>query len=212
MNILVLGGFLGSGKTTFLLKLAHYLTDRSNHQGSTKLAIIENEIGAVGIDSSILGSAGMQTRDLFAGCACCSLREELISTIREIREELDPETIIIESTGVGIPENIRQQIQEYLDIPVYVIVLVDGSRWFRILPVAGELARAQLVGSDVVLINKADLLSAEDLKKARDVLTGELPGVKIVDCSSLSPELHRTVLPEICSVFIADGQPDRTTF
>ena len=106
MKILVLGGFLGSGKTTFLLKLARYLTDHSAHEGPTKLAIIENEIGAVGIDSNILGNAGLQTRDLFAGCACCSLREELVTTVREIREQLDPETILIESTGVGIPENI----------------------------------------------------------------------------------------------------------
>lgn len=197
MKILVLGGFLGSGKTTFLLKLARYLTDHSAHEGPTKLAIIENEIGAVGIDSNILGNAGLQTRDLFAGCACCSLREELVTTVREIREQLDPETILIESTGVGIPENIRNLLRENMADPVYILVLVDGSRWFRILPVAGQLARAQLVGSDLVLINKADLLTPQQLAEAMEQMARELPGGRFLPCSCVCDDLETTVLPEI---------------
>ena len=204
MNILVLGGFLGSGKTTFLMKLARYLTEKSTHSGPTKLAIIENEIGSVGIDSNILGSAGLQTRDLFAGCACCSLREELVSTVREIQAELDPQTIIIESTGVGIPENIRKLIQENMDVPVSVVVLVDGSRWFRILPAVGTLARGQLVGCDMVLINKADLLSEEKKAEAMEAMKAETACEKIYLCSSVSPELEDTVLPDIASMLNGD--------
>lgn len=203
MNVIVLGGFLGAGKTTFLLKLAHYLIDRSAYEGATKLAIIENEIGAVGVDSDILGSGGLQTRNLFAGCACCSLKDELVDTIRDIQRELQPETIIIESTGVGIPENIRTMIQTRLGLPVHVIVLVDGSRWFRILPVAGELARGQLVGADAVVINKLDLLAQEDVEKARAMLAEEVPGARVFACSAISPEMEETVLPELCSVFLS---------
>lgn len=207
MNVIVLGGFLGAGKTTFLLKLAHYLIDRSACESDTKLAIIENEIGAVGVDSSILGSGGLQTRDLFAGCACCSLKEELISTIQEIQRELHPETIIIESTGVGIPENIRTMIQSRLHLPVHVIVLVDGSRWFRILPVAGELARGQLVGADAVVLNKVDLLSEADLEKARTALMEEVPSAHVFTCSAISPEMEQSVLPEICSMLSREVEP-----
>lgn len=201
MNVIVLGGFLGAGKTTFLLKLAHYLIDRSTYEGATKLAIIENEIGAVGVDSSILGAGGLQTRDLFAGCACCSLKDELISTIRDIQRELQPETIVIESTGVGIPENIRAMIKNRLDLPVHVIVLVDGSRWFRILPVAGQLARGQLMGADTVVINKLDLLTPEEVEKAKAMLAQEVPGARVFACSSLSQEMEETVLPELCGAF-----------
>ena len=201
MNIIVLGGFLGAGKTTFLLKLAHYLAENSTYGGATKLAIIENEIGAVGIDSNILHSGGLQTRDLFAGCACCSLKEELIATIEEIQQELNPETIIIESTGVGIPENIRLMIQARLNLPVHVIVLVDGSRWFRILPVAGELARGQLAGADTVIINKIDLLSKEELDHAQSFLTKEVPGARVFACSATAAETETSLLPEICSAF-----------
>ena len=208
MNVIVLGGFLGSGKTTFLMKLAHYLIDHSAYEGATKLAIIENEIGAVGVDSNILSAGGLATRDLFAGCACCSLKDELIATIREIKAELNPETIIIESTGVGIPENIRSMIQTQLGLPVHVVVLVDGSRWFRILPVAGELARGQLTRADIVVINKLDLLSDTDLEKTKAILAEENPSAKVFAGSAISPEMEQTILPEICKSFRSGGGVD----
>ena len=203
MNIIVLGGFLGSGKTTFLLKLAHALIEQSAYEGETKLAIIENEIGETGVDSSLINSGGLKTRDLFAGCACCSLKEELVSTIMEIQHELHPETVLIEATGVAIPDTIRMMIEERLHLPVYVIVLVDGSRWFRILPVAGRLARGQLTGADMAVINKTDLLSQEEVEHAVAVLAEEVPGTRVAACSSISAEMETDVLPEICRDILA---------
>lgn len=198
MNLMILGGFLGAGKTTFLLKLAHYLADHSESDKQLKLAIIENEIGEVGVDSSILASGGLQTRDLFAGCACCSLRNELIATIRDIEKELNPETILIEATGVAIPNNIREMVSEHLNQEAYVIVLVDGSRWFRILPVVGKLARGQLVGANMVLINKADLLTAEELEQAKAAMGAEAPDATVFAFSAISQKTDDAVLQEIC--------------
>ena len=70
MNLLILGGFLGSGKTTVLLQLAKYITGDHVKPGETKVAIIENEIGEQGIDDKILKSGNYSVENLFAGCAC----------------------------------------------------------------------------------------------------------------------------------------------
>lgn len=197
MNLVILGGFLGSGKTTFLLKLAHYLADHSQSSKKTKLAIIENEIGEVGVDSSVLTASGLTTRDLFAGCACCSLRGELIDAIEEIEAELDPETIIIEATGVAIPANIGQLIKERIGREACVVVLADGSRWFRMLPVIGELARGQLVGADLILINKMDLLSDVELENALACMRREAPGALVLPFNSMADHPDETVLAQI---------------
>ncbi|MBO6010916.1 MAG: hypothetical protein J6P71_03850 [Oscillospiraceae bacterium] len=82
MKVLLLGGFLGSGKTSVLLRLAQYLVSRG--EGGSKVMIIENEIGEVGVDDKLLKSQGLQVRELFAGCACCSGGADLINDIAYI--------------------------------------------------------------------------------------------------------------------------------
>lgn len=201
MHLVILGGFLGSGKTTFLLKLAHYLADHAQTGKMTKVAIIENEIGEVGVDSSILAAGGLNTRNLFAGCACCSLRGELIEAIEEIERELDPETLIVEATGVAIPENIRRLIKERMGREVCVVVLADGSRWFRMLPVVGELARGQLEGADLVIISKIDLLSDEELETALACMRREAPESLVLPFNAMASHPDETVLAQIPEIW-----------
>lgn len=82
MKILILGGFLGSGKTSVLQQLAEYLVSREKeYHSEIKVAIVENEIGAIGIDDKVLKKAGFIVNNLFSGCACCSLTGELVASI-----------------------------------------------------------------------------------------------------------------------------------
>ena len=98
MRIIILGGFLGSGKTSVLLQLARYLVDKEKESSAEfKVAIIENEVGDVGIDDKVLVSEGFSVSNLFAGCACCTLSGELVYSIRNIGKELNPEWLIIDS-------------------------------------------------------------------------------------------------------------------
>ncbi len=70
MNFLIIGGFLGSGKTSLLLQLASYMREKL---GIEKTVILENEIGEVGIDDRVLSGAGCNVRSIFAGCVCCTI-------------------------------------------------------------------------------------------------------------------------------------------
>lgn len=168
MKILILGGFLGSGKTTALYSLAHYIVDHTESDSQTKVIILENEIGQNGIDDEFLKSGGLQVENLFSGCACCSVSVELISTITKIQETCNPEWIILETTGIAYPKNIQENIEKYLHLETCITILVDAVRWNRILIPLNSLLSGQIIGSDAVLINKTDLVDEAALQKIEE--------------------------------------------
>jgi G3E family GTPase len=101
---LTLGGFLGSGKTTVLLSLAEYITSRFQPADSNRpaMAIIENEIGDVGIDNLILESTGYKVTSLSSGCICCSLTSDLTRCVNDIVEKYKLSYIAFEATGLNV--------------------------------------------------------------------------------------------------------------
>lgn len=160
MKILLLSGFLGSGKTSALLQLAQYLVARSE-KGGTGVMIIENEIGEVGVDDKVLKSGGLQVRELFAGCACCTGGADLLSDIRMIQRSVDPEWLIIEATGVAYPRQIRDSVESAFGIPVRILSLADASRWKRLHAYMAQLIESQVDAADCILLNKVDLTDEE---------------------------------------------------
>lgn len=181
MKVLLLGGFLGSGKTSILLRLAQYLVSRS--EGGTKVMIIENEIGEVGVDDKLLKSQGLQVRELFAGCACCSGGADLINDISYIKKNYDPEWLIIESTGVAYPLQIKENVEGVFKVRVGVLCLADAQRWRRLRRAMSELIDCQLECADWILLNKVDLVEEEQLAGIEEDIKGINPRA----------EIHRTV-------------------
>lgn len=165
MKFLILGGFLGSGKTSALMKLAHFIVDTSNTDKENKLVILENEVGEVGIDDSFLRGGGYQVDNLFAGCACCTVSGELISAVDKIQENFDPEWIILETTGIAYPAKIKESLEQVKHITPIVTILVDASRWKRLrIPMHGLLT-GQIEGANSVIINKIDLVDESTLNE-----------------------------------------------
>lgn len=187
MKVLILGGFLGSGKTTVLLQLAKYLTGDNVKPGETKVAIIENEIGEQGIDDKLLKSGNYSVENLFAGCACCTLSGSVPVYVRKIQKELNPEWLIFESTGVGYPASIQRTIEESLDIPSLICIIVDAKRWIRIEKPMEQLLSGQFENANVVLINKKDLVDAEMLERVTASVAARVPGVKLIPVSAVEP-------------------------
>ena len=165
MNVLILGGFLGSGKTTILLELAKYIISHTQSEQKTKVMIIENEVGEVGVDDGYLRSGGLQVENLFAGCACCSLSGELVTTLTEIRNKYAPEWIIIEATGIATPDNIQLALKRAMDIKSRILVLADAQRWMRLRGPLQNLIYSQIEGANAVFINKCDLVDSETISQ-----------------------------------------------
>jgi len=160
MNCLVLGGFLGSGKTSVLLPLIERLAGGSEE---IRVAVIENEIGEIAIDTSVLDKSGVRYSEIAAGCICCTLQADLVSGIKEVMDAYDPAWVVVEATGMAYPDRAADLVRTYIkEAKVKVISLVDLSRWEELYDVLGPLMAGQVRGADMILANKADLASAEE--------------------------------------------------
>lgn len=199
MKILILGGFLGSGKTTALNSLTRYLVAHSDSDSEIKVMILENEIGAVGIDNQYLTSNGLQVENIFSGCACCSVSGELVDTAVKIQDTYNPEWIILETTGIAYPKKIQTTLLDALQMESRIVVLVDAVRWNRLLIPMHSLLSGQIIGSDAVLINKTDLASEELLLKIEQDIQGfdsNPPIFRISASSGISDDTWKEVMGE----------------
>lgn len=185
MKILILGGFLGSGKTTTLMQLARHIVDHAVSDRENKVIILENEVGEVGIDDAYLRSGGFQVNNLFSGCACCTVSGELVSAAIRIQKEYDPEWLIVETTGIAYPRNMQENLKNAIKQDSRIVILVDASRWNRLLIPMNNLLKGQIEGSDAVLINKTDLVDSATIEKIEQDILGFEPNAVMLRISAL---------------------------
>ncbi|AEH59891.1 cobalamin synthesis protein P47K [Methanosalsum zhilinae DSM 4017] len=159
MKVAIIGGFLGSGKTTAILNLGRQLS--TNDQ---KVAIIVNEIGEIGIDGDTISSSGIRTSELTSGCICCSLRIDVENTLRALKEEFDPDIVLIEPTGIAFPAQIRDDLAT-IGIPgitfAPIICLVDGKRFSTEFKQIPKFIVTQIEEAEIIGINKIDIAPPE---------------------------------------------------
>lgn len=190
MKILIIGGFLGSGKTSVLLQLARHLvsrSQRSNIPDHPSVVILENEIGESGVDDKLLRGNGFSVTSLFSGCACCTISGELVDAVYKAEHSLNPEWLVVETTGVAYPAAIRENLREALGMECHICILTDAGRWRRIfLPLHAMLA-GQIEGADTVLINKIDLAEEADLIQMEQDIRAIQPRAVILRCCAADP-------------------------
>ena len=184
-NVLILSGFLGSGKTTVLLRLIEHLRDK--HGPDYRIAIIENEIGSASVDSGIIADAGYSVTEMLSGCVCCTLIGQLVPAIQKLAQDLHPDLIILEATGMATPTSMRDNIEKYGQCPVRIVALVDASRWSKILRALSILLEGQVEPADVVCVNKCDLADEDQLAEVERTVREMNPEAPIVFASALEP-------------------------
>lgn len=168
MNLIIFGGFLGSGKTSLILSLAHFLVESTDSEKSN-LVIIENEVGEIGIDDKVLKSGGYSVRELFAGCICCQLTSDLITTLNDVNKNINPKWVIIETTGLAYPGKILGTINQYGKgiESIRTVTVVDAERWEELSDITPVLIENQVSQGDTILINKIDLVGEAELEKVQ---------------------------------------------
>ena len=186
MNLVVFSGFIGSGKTSILLSLARHLTRKGRGDG-VELVILENEIGEVGIDDKIIKAGGFTVKELFAGCICCTLTADLVTTLRDLHEQVQPRWVIFEPTGLAYPDRILQTVRQYgkgID-RILVITVVDAERWEELTEITPGLIEAQVGAGDLVLINKCDLMDSDQIQAIQAQVRAMNPTAKIVEVAAI---------------------------
>jgi G3E family GTPase len=182
--VTVLTGFLGAGKTTLL---NHVLT--ADH--GQKIAVIVNEFGEVGIDNQLVEGADEEIIEMNNGCICCTVRGDLIRILGELMDakragnnrkgEFD--RILIETTGLADPAPVAQTFfvdEEMADFyRLDAIVTVVDARHAGLHLDDGHEAQEQVAFADVLLLNKVDLVSEEELKQLEKRLRIMNPAAKL---------------------------------
>ena len=159
--IMLITGSLGSGKTTLLKRILN--------TGTRRLAVLMNEFGEIAIDSKVIRGETVEIVELAGGCVCCSLTGELEAAVREIIEKVDPECILVEATGVAEADALVYEVEDNLpEVRLdSVVSIVDAYLSVR-YPSVGYTTRTQLETADIILINKIDLVTTDELKEVED--------------------------------------------
>ncbi|MGE0545932.1 MAG: GTP-binding protein [Kofleriaceae bacterium] len=165
--VVVLTGFLGSGKTTLLNRI---LARRAERGETSKLGVIVNELGEIGIDAALLGGESARQIELPGGCVCCVLGAELETTVIELIDATPGlAAIVIETTGVAEPLSIAWALQRE---PVAsrarlsaVVTLVDAANFVRSRSVTVSVD-SQVAYADVILVTKSEIVDNHDTAAA----------------------------------------------
>jgi G3E family GTPase len=161
--VTVLTGFLGAGKTTLL---NHILTA----QHGKRIAVIENEFGAVGVDNEIVVNAEEEIFEMNNGCICCTVRGDLIRILGSLMKRRDKfDYILIETTGLADPGPVAQTFFVDDDLQMHltldgIVTVVDAKHVWQHIDDSKEVVE-QIAFADVILLNKTDLVDADTLAK-----------------------------------------------
>ncbi len=181
-----IAGFLGSGKTTTIIALSKKIAS-----GGKRVAIIVNEIGDVPVDAKVVSEYGLKVRDIGGGCICCELLVSLTYTLEELVKCYSPDLVLIEPSGVSIPSSIKDGISMVKAFNIEkgpVVVLFDGERGDEQISDddLGMFVKRQLMGADLIAINKVDILEEERIRSYEEVLRSVKPGARILRVSAKS--------------------------
>jgi len=179
--VTILTGFLGAGKTTLLNRIL-------NGSHGLRVAVLVNDFGSINIDTELIVGVDDNAISLANGCVCCNIRDDLVETVEMVINRPErPEYILLEASGVADPSgiaftfvqpNFRDRIR--LDS---IISIVDAEQAFAYpeYPGVQELKLRQIGYSDMVILNKVDLVDDIQRRKVRDWIDSRMNRVRIVE-------------------------------
>jgi cobalamin biosynthesis protein CobW len=187
--VLLISGFLGSGKTT----LVRHLLDDARARG-IRAAVVSNELGELGVDAELLAGRPDDYVELAGGCVCCKLSDELVATLEALRERARPDRILIETSGAALPYD--TQLQLWRD-PVRawvgddVAVVVVNAEQLAAGRDVGDTFAQQVSSADLLVLNQVDRVPAASLPGLEAALRRIEPEAPILraDHARVAPEL-----------------------
>jgi G3E family GTPase len=184
----LIGGYLGAGKTTLVNALLR-------GAGGLRLAVLVNDFGELPIDADLIEAREGNLLNISGGCICCSFGSDLIAAILELRAARRPiDHLLIETSGVALPATIAQSLQLIPDIEVNGIVVLADAETVRARAAdryMGDTVLAQLASGDLIVLNKTDLSSPEQISSTTTWLHEVAPRARVVPAqrAGLPPDL-----------------------
>ena len=164
----IFSGFLGAGKTTLIKKLL------KEALAGSKVVLIENEFGEIGIDGGFLKESGIEIKEMNSGCICCSLVGDFGTSLKEVIDTYAPERVLIEPSGVGkLSDVIRAVDNVAADMDVTVnsaVAVVDASKCRMYIKNFGEFFCNQIACAGTIILSRTGSLSQEKLAACVDMI------------------------------------------
>lgn len=189
----MIGGFLGAGKTTTILRLAEYYRAQGR-----RVAIVTNDQASDLVDTLLLRSQGFDVGEVAGACFCCSFNE-LTTVMQSVSEDARPDVILAEPVGscTDLVATVLRPLQQLYRRPLHLApygVIIKPSHGFKILggngggfsPKAEYIFRKQLEEADFIIINRVDQLSEAQQHQISQMLGQQFPGLPLLRCSAKS--------------------------
>ena len=162
-------GFLGAGKTTLIKKL---LKEALN---GTKVVLIENEFGEIGIDGGFLKEAGIEITEMNSGCICCSLVGDFETSLKQVMDQYEPERILIEPSGVGKLSDVMRAIQNIAEGSASMelnsaVTVVDVSKAKVYIKNFGEFFINQIENAGTIILTRTDKADQKKIEEAVELI------------------------------------------
>ena len=205
----IVSGFLGAGKTTLIKKLL------KDALAGTRVVLIENEFGEIGIDGGFLKEAGIQIREMNSGCICCSLVGDFDASLKEVMRQFAPERILIEPSGVGKLDDVMRAIdnvaKENPEMSLNsAVTVVDATKAKLYLKNFGEFFINQIENAGTIVLTRTDKASQEKIEEAVAMIrehnadatiittpVAELDGKVIMDAIEGKSDLQAQILEQV---------------
>ena len=163
MKILLVSGFLGAGKTTFIKEMAKNI--------NLEFVVLENEYADIGIDGDFLDEKNLNVWEMSEGCICCSMKGDFKSSIKKIYFEINPEYLVIEPTGVGMLSSIIENIREINNNDIEILsplTLIDITSFNEYLETFNNFFIDNLKNTGKVILTKLENYNPFDIENIKD--------------------------------------------
>ena len=166
MKILLVSGFLGAGKTTFIKEMAKNI--------NLEFVVLENEYADIGIDGDFLDEKNLNIWEMSEGCICCSMKGDFKSSIKKIYFEINPEYLVIEPTGVGMLSSIIENIREINNNDIEILsplTLIDITSFNEYLETFNNFFIDNLKNTGKVILTKLENYNPFDIENIKNEIS-----------------------------------------
>ncbi|HJC23558.1 MAG TPA: cobalamin biosynthesis protein CobW [Candidatus Eisenbergiella merdavium] len=204
----IVSGFLGAGKTTLIRKLL------KDALAGSRVVLIENEFGEIGIDGGFLKESGIEIKEMNSGCICCSLVGDFGTSLKEVMETYHPDRVLIEPSGVGKLSDVMKAV-ENVDMGEEItlnsaVAVVDASKCKMYIKNFGEFFLNQIEHAGTIILSRTDVASPEKVQQAVELIRehnsraalittplAQLDGKEILKTIENGSELEKELMREV---------------
>lgn len=180
LPVTLIGGYLGSGKTTLVNHLLR-------HADGLKLAVLVNEFGELPIDADLIEAQDDDLISIAGGCICCSYGDDMLEGIQRLRDmPVQPDHLIIEASGVAMPQAIAAAMSLVRGVLLHAVVVIADAENLHERSrdrYMGDTVTRQLASADLLILNRCDLANAHDKQLACGVLAEHALNTPVIETS-----------------------------